>query len=223
MSGLPVEMVDRWQDREEPAPGEGLIYWHMLVGADPDVRALAHEAQRRLASFSGLHLTPPEWLHMTALIVGPADQLSKDQVQEMADAVEHKLAGIPPITVNVGRLLYHPEAITLAARPADSLMPVLEAAKEATRQITGSPGRSGSKLASWTPHITIAYSTCRQPAEPIISALGMSLAERPVEIGAVSLVNQRGAERSWDWEPLAAARIGIRQGIGAGDGRQQRS
>ena len=41
MNGLPAEMIDRWQDRAEPAPGEGLIYWHMLVGIDPDVIALA--------------------------------------------------------------------------------------------------------------------------------------------------------------------------------------
>ena len=35
MNGLPAEMIDRWQDRAEPAPGEGLIYWHMLVGTNP--------------------------------------------------------------------------------------------------------------------------------------------------------------------------------------------
>lgn len=65
--------------------------------------------------------------------------------------------------------------------------------------MTGSPGRSGSKLASWTLHITVAYSTARQPAGRIISALGMSLPERQVKAGVVSLVNQQGAERSWDW------------------------
>ena len=51
MNGLPDEMIDRWQDRAEPAAGEGLIYWHMLVGADPDVGALAQEVRRRLAPF----------------------------------------------------------------------------------------------------------------------------------------------------------------------------
>lgn len=44
MNGLPAEMIDRWQDRAEPAPGEGLIYWHMLVGNNPDVVALSREA-----------------------------------------------------------------------------------------------------------------------------------------------------------------------------------
>ena len=73
MNGLPVEMIDRWQDRPEPAPGEGLIYWHMLVGTDPDVIALACEARRKLAPFTGLHLLPkkvrrgPILAHRTSL------------------------------------------------------------------------------------------------------------------------------------------------------------
>ena len=76
MNGLPAEMIDRWQDRAEPAPGEGLIYWHMLVGTDPDVIALAQEARRKLAPFTGLHLTPYAWLHMTALIAGEASEIT---------------------------------------------------------------------------------------------------------------------------------------------------
>lgn len=113
--------------------------WHMLVGTDPDAHALAHEARRRPASFSGLHLTPLEWLHMTVLIAGPTDQVSKEQAREMADAAEQMLAEVQRITVSVEKILYHPEAIMLFARPIDALMPVLEAAKEATRLVTGSP------------------------------------------------------------------------------------
>jgi hypothetical protein len=65
-------MIDRWQDRVEPAPRDGLIYWHMLVGTDPEVIALAREAQWRLVSLRGLRLTPYAWLHITALIAGPS-------------------------------------------------------------------------------------------------------------------------------------------------------
>src|SRR6266567_5885939 len=117
MSGLPDEMIDRWQDRAEPAAGEGLIYWHMLVGGDRDVGALAKEARRRLTPFAGLHLTPPERLHMSVLIAGPASEIDSDQVARMAAAAARMLAELPPITVALGKVLYHPEAIMLAARP----------------------------------------------------------------------------------------------------------
>jgi hypothetical protein len=44
---------------------------------------------------------------------------------------------------------------------------------------------------------------------PLIAALGRSLPERKVQISTVSLVNQRGPERSWDWHPEATIRFGI--------------
>ena len=210
MNGLPAEMIDRWQDRAEPAPGEGLIYWHMLLGDNPDVVALAREAQQRLAPFSGLHMTPLAWLHMTVLIAGPASEIGDEKIQQMAAVACQLLADVPPPTVTVGKVLYHPEAIMLAARPPKALLPVLEAARQATQEVTGSSGRAGSKL-PWTPHITIAYSTAHQPTGPIITALGQTLPERKVQISAVSLVNQRGPERQWDWLPEATIRFGTSQ------------
>jgi 2'-5' RNA ligase len=161
MNGLPAEMIDRWQDRAEPAPGEGLIYWHLLLGDNPDVVALAREAQRRLAPFSGMHMTPLAWLHMTVLIAGPSSKIGDEQIQQMATVGGRLLADVPPATVTAGKVRYHPEAIMLAARPAEALLPMLEAARAATREVTGSPGRAGSKL-RWTPHITVAYSTAHQ-------------------------------------------------------------
>jgi 2'-5' RNA ligase len=97
---------------------------------------------------------------MTALIAGPADQISTEQIRQMAAAARRLLADVPPVTVTFGKILYHPEAIMLAARPAEALIPVLEAARHATREVTGNPGRAGNKL-PWTPHVTIAYSTAR--------------------------------------------------------------
>ena len=59
------------------------------------------------------------------------------------------------------------------------------------------------------PHITIAYSAARQPAELIITALGRSLPERKIQISAVGVVNQRGPERKWDWLLAATIRFGL--------------
>jgi 2'-5' RNA ligase len=179
----------------------------MLVGTDPDVIAVVQEARRKLAAFSGLHRTPYAWLHMTALIAGSAGEITGEQIGQMASAASRLLADIPPPVVTVGKILYHPEAIMLAARPAEALLPVLQAVREATRVVTGSQGRPGNKL-PWTPHITIAYSTARQPAEAIIAALRLSLPERKIQISTVSVVNQRGPERSWDWHPEATIRFG---------------
>lgn len=206
MSPLPAEFTHRWRNRAEPAPGEGLVYWHMLVGEHPEVAAIAQEVHERLAPFSGLHLTPLRWLHMTTLIAGPSDQISAGDIQDMAESASRLLASTPPITVTLAKVLYHPEAIVLPAAPASALAPIRAAALAATREITGTDGVADSP--EWTPHITVCYSTSRQPAGPIITALGRNLPERQFQVRALSLVIQQGPERLWDWHPVATIPLG---------------
>lgn len=207
MSTLPVEFTDRWQDRAEPGPGQGLVYWHLLVGDHPEIVAQAQEAQRRLAPFSGLHMTPLKWLHMTMLIAGDASQLPPADLQRMAEAAQRMLSGTGPINVTLGKVLYHPEAIMLAVDPAEAFAPVLDAVRAATREVTGTDGQSAHQ-APWYPHITVCYSTSRQPAAPIISALGRELSAAAAQLRDVSLVVQQGPERLWDWHPAATVRFG---------------
>jgi len=215
MDTLPSEMINRWQDNAGQACGKGLVYWHMLVGEHAEVVALARDAQRRLKRFRGLHMTPLKWLHMTVLIAGSCDEITGRQLEQMADAASRLLAETPPITVRLSKILYHPEAIMLAASPPNALASVLEAARSATREVTGTCGRPGNRASS-TPHITLCYSTSRQPAGPIISALGHEVPGDEVQISAVSLVVQRGPERRWDWHPVATARFGTATQV-AGD------
>src|SRR5262249_30757135 len=155
---------------------------------------------------TGLHMTPLKWLHMTLLIAGSADEITGPKLQQMAAAASRQLAATPPITVTLGKVLYHPEAIMLAARPTDALIPVLNAARSATYEVTGKYGQPGNR-SPWTPHITVSYSTARQPAAPMMSALGHELPSCSLQISAVSLVIQRGPERQWDWNPVATIRI----------------
>jgi hypothetical protein len=116
----------------------------------------------------------------------------------MIEEVSESLSRVDPITVTFGRILYHSEGIMLGIEPVDALMPVLHAVRTATQNATGYEGCiNGNGL--WIPHVTICYSTSRQPAKPIINALGRELPSRRVRIGAVSLVIQRGPERLWDW------------------------
>ena len=194
MTTLPVHMVDRWQTRSEPGPGQGMVYWHMLMKDHPQVLDLAQQAQQRLARFTGLHMTPLEWLHITTLIAGPSDRFADDQLQQMITIASGLLSGIPPITVMLGDILYHPEAIMLAVKPPRVLTPVYNAVQAATQIVTGE--RGGDRNARcWIPHITVCYSTSTQRAEPIITALGPRLPACKIHVNAVSLVIQHGPER----------------------------
>jgi hypothetical protein len=80
----------------------------MCLGGDPVVTDLAKLGRARLAGIDGLDLVPSEWLHITSLIVGYADEIPAAQVAAMTDHARTLIAAVPPISVTVGRVLYHP-------------------------------------------------------------------------------------------------------------------
>lgn len=207
MSPYPTRMRDRWKDRAEAQPGRGTIYWHVLMREYPNVLTAANLAQERLATFSGFHMTPHDWLHMTVLIAGSTDEISPDQMNAMVSTAQRMLSSIKPVRIAFGRILYHPEAIMLGAEPSVALKPMLEAAQKATQMQTGSSGQLNGSLPTWTPHVTVAYSVTEQPAAPIIEAMGKSIPTCEVEIQSMSLVIQWGPERLWNWQPVGTVRL----------------
>lgn len=116
------------------------------------------------------------------------------------------LSDTPPIAVVLGEILYHPEAIMLAVKPARALTPVYDAVQTATQTVTGRHD-TASNSSRWTPHVTVCYSTSVQPAQPMIAALGPRMASREIHVSAVSLVVQHGPERLWDWQTVGTVRL----------------
>jgi 2'-5' RNA ligase len=206
MTALPTQMIDRWEHRADQAPGQDIVYWHVLMRDHPEVIALACDAQQRLATFPGLHMTPLKWLHMTTMVAGPAERFTSGQLDLMAETAAELLAKVPPITVMLGRILYHPEAIMLDVGSARALAPIRNAAATATN-MAASDRRVESDVANWAPHVTICYSISHQPAAPLIAALGENLPACEVQVNALSLVIQHGPERSWDWSTAATIRL----------------
>ena len=136
MSPLPAQFTSRWDNRSRPSY-ENAVCWHLLLGGDPVVRAAAASARQRLARFAGLHMTPPQWLHVTVLRVGAADLVTPDDMSRMLARAQADLARTAPVTVTLQRVFYHPEAIALSVSPASALAPVLAAARAATREVLG--------------------------------------------------------------------------------------
>jgi 2'-5' RNA ligase len=202
MTALPTWMTDRWQHRAEPAPGDGTVYWHMPMHGHLPVISLASDAQHRLASFPGLHMTPLERLHITTMVAGPVSCFTDGQLDQMASTAAGLLADTPPITVSLSRVLYHPEAIVLAVSPGKGLAPVRVAALTATRMVTGRH-EVPDEQERWIPHVTVCYSTARQRAAPLIAALGENVPRCEAQISSLSLIIQRGPERRWDWTTVA--------------------
>ena len=57
----------------------------------------ARAAQQRLARFGGLHMTPPQWLHVTVLRAGTADLVTQDDMDRMLARAQADLARTAPV------------------------------------------------------------------------------------------------------------------------------
>lgn len=207
----PPGMTDRWRSRPQPGPDEAQLWWHILMGEQPQLRAVAAVAGRRLAAFPGLHVTPEQRLHLSVLRVGLAGDLPPGGVDALVAQGRQQLRRVPAAEVTFGRVLYRPETIALGLQPDGALDAVCDAVREATRVALGPV--APDTTAPWFPHVTLAYSTQDQPAEPVIAALGRELPACELTLDAVSLIAQYGPERDWRWQSLA--RLPLRTAYGA--------
>jgi 2'-5' RNA ligase len=203
VSPLPERFTGRWDNPVRPSYDD-TVCWHLLLGSDAAVQAAAAVARQRLAGFNGLHMTPPEWLHVTVLRVGTADLVTQDDMSQMLATAQAYLAPTAPVTVTVQRVFYHPEAIALSVSPRSALSPIRTAARTATREVLGTDPGEGDE---WLPHLTLCYSTTEQPATPLIAKLGMTLPAHEVTITEMSLVVQHGPEDQWNWQVAGSARL----------------
>jgi 2'-5' RNA ligase len=203
MSPLPVRFTGRWDNPSRPSY-ENAVCWHLLLGGNAAVRATAETARQRLSRFTGLHMTPPQWLHVTVLRAGNADRVTEDDMSSMLATAQADLARAAPVTVTLQHVFYHPEAIALRVSPGTALAPVLAAARTATREVLGADAGDGD---DWVPHMTLCYSTTEQPAAPVIASLGKTLPACEVTVGEMSLVVQDGAEDQWNWRVAGTTRL----------------
>jgi len=205
MGTLPEQLADHWWHRPGRRPGRLQYHWHILFHEQPKVHEVAAAGRRKLAGLAGLDLVPPQWLHLTTFALGFADQVPRHAVDTMVATAKQILAQAEPVTVSLGRVFYHPEAVTLLVEPAEALEPVLSAVRVAAREADcdGDPVTH-----PWRPHISIAYSNGNGPAGPVIEALGLKVAATEITIRSVSLVAQAQVGHSWQWQPIAEVRLG---------------
>jgi 2'-5' RNA ligase len=160
VSPLPTQMRDRWASRDEPPAGHGTVYWHVLLSRYPEARIAAKAVRDALHGIPALHMTPESWLHMTLFIAGTTDTIRLDGISELTANVQNALRNVRPIEVQVGRVLYHPEAVMLAVEPVEPLRRLRDVVLSATG--LNIPDQEALETSAWVPHMTVGYSTAGQ-------------------------------------------------------------
>jgi len=200
----PARMSDHWWWRPGVRPGRRTYVWHILFDDQPAVRELARHCQERVGAISCLRPVPVEWLHMTALVAGFADEIEDARVQDMIEAVRERARPLSPVDVSVGRLLRsHTEALVLGVNPEHGLDAVHTLLRDAAAATV-----DAEPPADWTPHLAVAYSDSDAPAAPVFAAMRPPPEPARVRVGAVHLVSQERVGRAYVWERVATVELG---------------
>jgi hypothetical protein len=170
MSPLPVQMADHWWQRPGRQPGRELYHWHILFHDQPKVRELMESAQERLAGLRDFRSSANPVAAFDHLHRRFADEVPENNVEAVISEARRLLTRIPPIPVTLGRIFYHPEAVTLPVEPVGaSIRSSKPSARRQSQQVVSAiPTRIPGARISRSPTATV--SRPRLPSSPRLAA-----------------------------------------------------
>lgn len=193
-------MGDHW-DRPGWADQQRSYYWMLTFSRATELLGLAEHCQKALHHL-GMDPVPSDGLHVTMVRVGPTDQVSKAQVQQLIDLTQN-------LPVRAFRLLAHPLTGSRGAvrfsltpwRPVVQLHAALSAVGDQVRVPGGSP------TSAFRPHLGIAYNNQTRQAAPVVDAVASlrSLPPAVLDVTSVDLVELRRQDRAYRWRTVHSA------------------
>jgi 2'-5' RNA ligase len=203
-AGSPDRMRDHWWWRPGWRAGRRMYTWHVTFNDQPQLHELVRSYQAALAPLPGLDLIPMRWLHLTMQGIAFTDEVSVQDVADIAEAARKRLATQQPVALSVGPAAVDPEAIMLDVSPAGALDPVRTGIRTAIADVEGAARVPEPE--TWTAHISIAYSNSDGPASPYAEVLS-TVTQTPIHltVSAVHLIELSRDTHLYQWTTEAEA------------------
>lgn len=184
------------------------VRWHFLILFDEQqqVHDMVEEYSSGL-NHPGLHpRIPNQWLHITILAVGPIENISDKEMEEVVKLLRPKLASIDSPKLEVGPVWVSNGLPIAHVTPEEPVTEIFDVVKSATEKVLGDKLIKPEKF---TPHMTLAY--CRETNE--VNQIRKQLHQKwidPVQFTPkkLSLVKQRQVPPQYEWEIVSELIIG---------------
>lgn len=186
------------------------LHWHLLPPDSEQASTTLVGPYTDLVDRPGLHMVPPEWLHVTVLHAGPRTEATAEEIARITDRVREAVAGTGPVTLTFSRPAVGATGIGRDARPGKAARRLWEATWDATVAVVGERWNLVPK--TYTPHVTIAYAgrdADRADRAHLTSILSdIDAGEVTMTFPALTLVSQWHTHENIVWEPLATIPLG---------------
>jgi hypothetical protein len=201
-SNSPERMRDHWWRRPGWPTGRSMYTWHVTFDGQPELHELVRSYQTALAPLPGLDLIPLRWLHLTMQGIAFTDEVTPQEIADIAEAARKRLATQQPVPLSVGPAFVDPEAILLQVSPAGALDLVRAGVRGAIADVLGAARVPEAEY--WTPHISVAYSNSDGPAFPYAEALNTTRrVPADMIVSAVQLIELSRDAHLYQWTTKA--------------------
>jgi 2'-5' RNA ligase len=161
-----------------------------------------------LARLPMLDPVPVRWLHLTTQGIGFTDEVDRADVEAIVKAAQTRCARLTSFKATVGPPSVDSEAVKMDARPVKRLVDLRSNIRDAIADIWGRD-RVPEPAEGWRPHVSLSYSNAAGPAQPIADALAAHPPQSTeFTISAVSLIKLNRDRRMYEWDDVAAVRLG---------------
>ncbi len=216
MTAAPELVTTRshWRWRPGWAPGRRMYTFHLTMERADAVRRLAADVGRALGGLPFVDPVPPQGLHLTMTGVGFADEVSDDQLGEVAEEVfgfwetleggtsEEAAGAAAPEIAFTGAFLGL-EGAMLVAEPRDWLTELIRVQREAVDRVVGQRQWGG-----FWPHTALCYFNGQADPAPAARGLTAVLDAVPDRLEApptLTLMRLGRDEHVYAWEALRQA------------------
>lgn len=196
------QMRDHWWWRPGWGTGRRFYTWHLTFDDQPKLHRLVQTYQNRLSGFPALRPVPTEWLHLTIQGLGFTDEVADEEVTAVVAAARERLADLSPLVLTFGPAVVFAEAIVLPPTPAEDVSRVRTTLRAAIADVRGDDNVPES-AGGYRPHVSLAYSTAEQPAEPIVGVLEATAVDAvTITVDKASLIVLGRDEGMYRWRTV---------------------
>ncbi|CRK61810.1 hypothetical protein [Alloactinosynnema sp. L-07] len=201
-------MRDHWWWRPGWRPSRSFFTWHFTFADQPAAERLVADYAHIFEKLPMLDAVPLRWLHLTTQGIGFTDEVGRGDLDRMIEATRERCARLEPFTVTLGPAHVDPETVQMPVRPAEPLVRVRAAIRDAIADVWGAD-QVPEAADSFRAHVTLAYSNAAGPADPIAVALA-AYGDRKadVTVSAVSLIDLNRDRKSYEWTDVESVELG---------------
>lgn len=195
---------NHWYRRPGWASGRRMYTFHLTMEGAAEVHRAGSLVRPVLDRFPQIDPVPTQWLHLTMRGIGFTDEVSADQLTDVADEVFDGWSDHDKGELTFDSALLAHESVMLAAHQQAWLTDLDQLQRAAIDRVLGE--RDWADL--W-PHLSLGYANATMPIGPLIESLTPAFQALPATIDAtptLTLMRLRRRERLYCWEVLRQLR-----------------